>query len=90
MNKHDPVPKAREASLFKSNRSQAVRIPKDLAFPDGVKAVSITRTEDGGLLLSPIKRGKDWAAYFAQGPFVDDDFLADRDQGVAEEREPFD
>jgi len=29
--------------LFKSNRSQAVRLPKDVAFPEGVKDVTIFR-----------------------------------------------
>jgi antitoxin VapB len=29
--------------LFRSNRSQAVRLPKSLAFPDSVKDVSIVR-----------------------------------------------
>lgn len=87
MNKHEPAPKAREAALFKSNRSQAVRIPKDLAFPEGVKKVEITQNADGSLLIKP-KRGKDWAAYFATPTLADPDFLEDRDQGEWEEREP--
>ena len=29
--------------LFRSNRSQAVRLPKSLAFPDSVKEASIVR-----------------------------------------------
>ena len=29
--------------LFKSNKSQAVRLPKDVAFPEHVKAVSILK-----------------------------------------------
>jgi antitoxin VapB len=29
--------------VFRSNRSQAVRLPKSLAFPDRVKEVSIVR-----------------------------------------------
>lgn len=29
--------------LFQSNRSQAVRLPKDVAFPAGVKDVSVLR-----------------------------------------------
>jgi antitoxin VapB len=31
--------------LFRSNRSQAVRLPKSLAFPDSVKEMSIERLE---------------------------------------------
>lgn len=30
-------------TLFKSNRSQAVRLPKDVAFPDGVHEVAVLR-----------------------------------------------
>jgi len=29
--------------LFRSNRSQAVRLPKDVAFPEGVSEVTILR-----------------------------------------------
>ncbi len=30
-------------TVFQSNRSQAVRLPKDVAFPDGVKQVTVLR-----------------------------------------------
>jgi antitoxin VapB len=30
-------------TLFQSNRSQAVRLPKDVAFPDGVRSVAVLR-----------------------------------------------
>ncbi|CAA7626025.1 Antitoxin VapB [Magnetospirillum sp. LM-5] len=30
-------------TLFHSNRSQAVRLPKDVAFPDGVREVAILK-----------------------------------------------
>jgi len=30
-------------TLFLSNRSQAVRLPRDVAFPEGVKAVTAPR-----------------------------------------------
>ena len=29
--------------LFRSNRSQAVRLPKDVAFPEGVEDVNVLR-----------------------------------------------
>jgi antitoxin VapB len=32
-----------KTTLFQSNRSQAVRLPKDVAFPDGVRAVTVLR-----------------------------------------------
>jgi antitoxin VapB len=30
-------------TLFQSNRSQAVRLPKDVAFPNGIREVTILR-----------------------------------------------
>jgi antitoxin VapB len=30
-------------TLFQTNRSQAVRLPKDVAFPEGVREVAILR-----------------------------------------------
>jgi antitoxin VapB len=66
------------AAVFKSNRSQAVRIPKALAFPDDVKRVSVTRLADGSLLLTPEQDpAKAWADYLREGPFLDADFPAD-------------
>ena len=56
MNKHEPPPKAREAAVFKSNRSQAIRIPKDLAFPEDVKKVTITPAEGRGPRLGGLFR----------------------------------
>ncbi|WP_428154259.1 type II toxin-antitoxin system VapB family antitoxin [Brevundimonas sp.] len=41
-----------KATVFKSNRSQAVRLPKALAFPDDVKELRVIR-EGKGLLLLP-------------------------------------
>ena len=43
----------RTASLFRSNRNTAVRIPKDLEFPEGVKKVRI-RKEGNSLILTPV------------------------------------
>ena len=32
-----------KTTLFQSNRSQAVRLAKDVAFPEGVKSVTVLR-----------------------------------------------
>lgn len=32
-----------QTTLFQSNRTQAVRLPKDVAFPEGVREVTILR-----------------------------------------------
>jgi antitoxin VapB len=42
-----------QSTLFKSNRSQAVRIPKDLAFPDDVKKV-IVRRVGASRVITPV------------------------------------
>lgn len=42
----------REAALFRSNRSQAVRIPKDLEFPEGTKKL-IVRKVGNTLVFTP-------------------------------------
>jgi antitoxin VapB len=73
------------SKLFKTNRSQAVRIPKAVAFPDGINEVEITRV-GANLIVSPI--GKRWDDLFERGPRVSDDFLQERMQLTFQEREP--
>ena len=74
-----------KSRVFKTNRSQAVRIPKAVAFPEDVTEVEIVRTGNR-LVITPV--GKNWADYFENGPFATDDFMADRDTWDFEEREP--
>jgi antitoxin VapB len=75
----------RNASLFRSNRNQAVRIPKDMEFPEGVKKVTI-RKEGDKIILSPAVDF--WEAFFAEGPNLD--FPERAPQGEYEVRESFD
>ena len=75
---------SRTAAVFKSNRNQAVRIPKDLEFPEGVKQVVI-RKVGRSLYLCPEESL--WLDYFAE-PGVSD--FPDRSpQGEYETRESF-
>jgi antitoxin VapB len=76
---------SRTAALFKSNRNQAVRIPKDMEFPEGVKKVTISREGDK-IIISP--SGNFWESFFAEGP--DLDFPERGPQGEYEVRESFD
>ena len=71
--------------IFKSNQTQAVRLPKDVAFPDSVREVEIVKVGNSRI-ISPV--GQRWDTFFAAGPHVSDDFLAERDQGKFEDREP--
>ena len=71
--------------LFKLNRSQAVRIPKALAFPDHVKDVVIRR-RGNEIIISP--KDSFWTDFFARGP--NPDFPERFPQGEYEERLSFD
>ncbi len=77
------------AKLFRSNRSQAIRLPKAAEFPPEVTEVEII-VEGNTRRLVPKRNVKDWAAYFASRSLADSDFLEDRLQGEADEREAFD
>ena len=71
--------------LFKSNQTQAVRLPKDVAFPDGVREVEIIKVGNARV-ISPV--GSRWDTFFARPTRPSEDFLVERDQGAFEEREP--
>lgn len=71
-----------KTTLFHSNRSQAVRLPKDVAFPDGVRSVVILR-EGRRRVIVPADAV--WDDFF-EGPVVD---LGERDQPKADDREAF-
>jgi antitoxin VapB len=73
------------STVFVSNRSQAVRLPKALAFPEGVHQVEIIRLGNSRL-ITPV--GRRWDEFFANGPQVSEDFMNERDQQPAQEREP--
>jgi antitoxin VapB len=59
-----------QSTVFKTNKTQAVRVPKALAFPDSVKKVKITQQGES-LVITPIKTS--WVD-FMKGPRLDDDF----------------
>lgn len=69
-------------TLFHSNRSQAVRLPKDVAFPEGVKEVAILK--DGATRVI-VPANAVWDDFFA-APGID---LPDREQPATQERESF-
>ena len=69
--------------VFKSNTSQAVRLPKAVALPDSVKQVDIVPM-GRSRLISPA--GESWDSWFAvEG--VTDDFMPSRDQAADQDRE---
>ena len=69
--------------IFKSNRSQAVRIPKEIAFPDSVKEIEITAIGNKRIILPA---GQSWDDWFDE-PGVSADFMNDRKQPQDQIRE---
>lgn len=73
------------STVFTSNRSQAVRLPKAVAFPDGVHQVDVLKIGSSRLI---VPQGKRWEDLFRTGPRASEDFMTEREQPQAEEREP--
>ena len=69
--------------IFTSNTTQAVRLPKAVAFPDNVGEVEIL-VVGRARLVTPV--GAKWDWFFADGPTVSADFMLDRDQPPMQER----
>jgi antitoxin VapB len=73
------------STVFTSNRSQAVRLPKAVAFPESVHQVDILKIGRSRLI---VPQGKRWDDLFQSGPRASEDFLVERKQPAAEDREP--
>ena len=72
-----------KSTLFKNNQSQAVRLPKAVAFEEHVREVEIVKIGKGRLILP---KDAVWDDFF-DGPAVTADFLSERDQPPYEGRE---
>jgi antitoxin VapB len=73
------------STVFTTNRSQAVRLPKPVAFPEDVHQVEIIKIGQSRL-ISPV--GRRWDDLFDNGPRVPEDFMSERREPAAEDREP--
>jgi antitoxin VapB len=74
-----------QSTVFKSNKSQAIRLPKPVALPEAVKKVDIV-VLGRSRLISPA--GECWDSWF-EGIGVSDDFMLERDQPMQQERTAF-
>ena len=74
-----------KSTVFTSNRSQAVRLPKAVAFPEGVHEVEIIKIGNSRIITPA---GKQWEDFFKNGPRASEDFMEERIQPPAESREP--
>jgi len=73
------------STVFTSNRSQAVRLPKAVAFPEDVHQVDILKIGRSRVIVPQGKRRDD---LFENGQRASEDFMVERRQPAAEEREP--
>lgn len=72
-----------QSTVFKSNQSQAIRLPKPVALPGSVKKVDIV-VLGNARLITPA--GESWDSWF-DGPGMSDDFMREREQPEDQERE---
>ncbi|MDH2996976.1 antitoxin [Pasteurellaceae bacterium LFhippo2] len=75
-----------EASVFMTNRTQAVRLPASMRFDDNVKKVSV-RIVGKERILSPVENS--WDSFFLSSNKVTDDFMSEREISMQPEREDF-
>jgi len=74
-----------KTKVFKSNKTQAVRLPKAVAFDETVNEVEII-VVGNTRIISPA--GESWDQWF-DDPGVSNDFMNDREQPEDQEREAF-
>lgn len=70
-------------SIFKNNTSQAVRLPKAVAYPDSVQQVDIV-IQGRARIITPA--GESWDSWF-ESEGVSDDFIDSRQQPEHQNRE---
>lgn len=72
------------STVFTNNRTQAVRLPAELRFPDSVKKVEV-RAVGLERIIAPVDHA--WDSFFLAGSGVSDDFMAERPSQTQPERE---
>jgi uncharacterized protein HI_0948 len=73
-----------EASVFMTNRSQAVRLPAEVRFSEEIKKLSV-RVLGSDRILSPLNQS--WDSFFLNDQEVSDDFMNEREIAFQPERE---
>lgn len=75
-----------QGSIFVNNRSQAVRLPAEMRFPNNIKKVNV-RAVGKDRIISPAENT--WDSFFMSDQGVTDDFLTERASQIQSEREEF-
>lgn len=71
-------------TLFTNNRTQAVRLPAETRFPQGVRKVDV-RVVGQERIIAPADSA--WDSFFLGGKAATDDFMAERASQQQPERE---
>ncbi len=72
-----------QTKLFKSNKSQAVRLPKAVELPESISVVDIIAIGNTRIITPA---GSSWDTWF-DGKGVSDDFMESREQPADQQRE---
>lgn len=72
-----------ETKIFQSGNSQAVRLPKGIAFPKTVKKVNVI-IQGHARIITPTE--ETWDSWF-DNKNITDDFMEERDQPPMQKRE---
>ena len=73
----------KSVAVFKSNTSQAICLPKDVALPESIKRVDIIPVGCGRLI---VPAGEGWDSWFREEG-VTENFMASLEQPADQERE---
>ncbi|WP_417810915.1 type II toxin-antitoxin system VapB family antitoxin [Thalassospira alkalitolerans] len=73
------------ASVFLNNKTQAIRLPKDVAFPAGTKSVEVIAVGNTRVIMPTDQL---WDSFFDTHS-VSNDFMNDRNQPDMQKREDF-
>lgn len=69
-----------KAAIFKNNTSQAVRLPKDVAFPEGTEKVEVLVEGNKRILVPAENSWDDWFNSLGVADFLDDRDQADQER----------
>ena len=72
------------STVFTNNRSQAVRLPADMRFPDSVKKVEVRVV---GLERNIAQAESAWDSFFLAGQTFSNDFMTERADQLQSERD---
>lgn len=75
-----------QTTVFKSNTSQAVRLPKSVALPEGVKKVNVVAVGNSRIITPAGNAWDDWFEMLESSETAD----LQRDQPAPQVREAFD